>query len=47
MSLFVSWTVTSVTLVIHVMDVLCSGAVPADTDWLDLARPVIEKRIQK
>jgi len=23
------------------------GAVPADTDWLDLARPVIEKRIQK
>lgn len=23
------------------------GAVPADSDWLDLARPVIEKRIQK
>jgi len=23
------------------------GAVPADTDWLDLARPVIEKRIHK
>jgi len=24
-----------------------SGAVPTDTDWLDLARPIIEKRIQK
>lgn len=23
------------------------GAVPADTDWLDVARPLIEKRIQK
>lgn len=23
------------------------GAVPADTDWVDIARPVIEKRIQK
>ena len=26
---------------------LFSGAVPKESDWLDIVRPVIEKRIQR